>query len=49
MGWQVCVPAGQRAGHPAHYPPLHGPADHLRHCQQEGAQAQGERYCRATP
>ena len=35
MGGRVPRP---RAGHPGHNPHLHGPADHSRHRQQEGAQ-----------
>lgn len=25
-----------------HHPDIHGPADHRRHCKQEGAQAEGK-------
>lgn len=25
-----------------HHPDIHGPADHRRHCEQEGAQAEGK-------
>ena len=38
---QVCVHPGGHPRPPPHRAALHGPADHLRHRQQEGAQAQG--------
>lgn len=33
---------GFHPGFALHYSDLHGPADHGRHCQQEGEQAEGE-------
>lgn len=39
----VGLPGERPARPPCHHPHLHGPADHSRHRQQEGAQAAGER------
>ena len=36
----VCLPPHLHPRPPPHHPPLHGPADHLGHRQQEGAQAE---------